>query len=365
MIPSDFFFGNRAATSLLWILPILILLFIRLYYFRKKSLGQLGDKNLLALTITPRSLLIYWIKCAAFTICLGAAIFALMEPQGNGHYPEEELKVNKKEQTMQRRISQEVILLIDCSGSMAVTDSRDMSRLDYAKDIVDQLVSKLTGQSVSLYVFTSEVTPLSPSTMDYLFVRLMLRQMHLNEGDITGTDIVKALRELHLKILDMPPKRMKRLILISDGGDTALDAMPENEKEKAIGSLLDLFDDASSLNLHSDAIGMGSQKGGIVPNVTFQGKPVPSTLEDELLQRLARRGGGLYLEANASSAPAIADRLAAAIQQDADHAPPEELFSPSPQNRTVIYDRYFQIPLSIALLLLMFTIGWPDTRRRM
>lgn len=363
-IPSDFFFKEPAAGYLLLLIPVFLLFFWGLYRFRQKTLNQFAETDILPLNLIPRSSSIYWSKCAAFAIAWSAATTALMQPQGNAHYPDEQHRKSPQGRP-QRRIAQEVILLIDCSGSMAIADSRNgMSRLDYAKDIADQLVSMLTGESVSLYAFTSELTPLSPSTMDYLYIRLMLRQMQINEGDVAGTNLIKALTELHQTILTMPLSRLKRLILISDGGDTALEIMPDQEKEKSISSLLDLFDDAKSLNLHIDSIGMGSHKGAPVPDVTYQGNPVYSSLQDELLRRLARRGEGNYLEANNMTTPEMAEHLAAALQQDAEHAPAEQIMNANSRNRTVVYDRYFQIPLAVALLFLIYVIAWPDTWRK-
>lgn len=361
IIPSDFFFKSPAAAYLLLLLPIFLLFFWGLFHFRRKSLRQYADEAILPLI--PRSTAIYWSKCAAFFIAWSAATAALMQPQGNGHYPGENQGKPKGESLRQK--AQEIILLIDCSGSMAVPDSRNgMTRLDYAKDIADELVSKLSGQSLALFGFTSQVTPLSPSTMDYLYVRLMLRQMQLNEGDVAGTDIVKALKEIEKYIQTLPPTRLKRLILISDGGDTALETMPDNEREQSISSLLNLFDDAKTLNLHMDAIGMGSHKGGTVPDVTFQGNPVFSSLQDDLLRRLARRGGGIYMEANSMTSPDMADRLIAALDQDAAHAPVEQTLPSAGARKTVVYDHYYQIPLILSLLALIYIIAWPDTWRK-
>lgn len=362
-IPSDFFFKQPAAAYLLLLLPLFLLFFWGLFHFRGKVLRQYVDEAILPAALIPRSAMIYWSKCAAFLIAWSAATIALMQPQGNGHYPGEN-QAPPKGGTLRQK-SQEVILLIDCSASMAVPDSRSsVTRLDYAKDIADELVSKLSGQSVALFAFTSQVTPLSPSTMDYLYVRLMFRQMQINEGDVAGTDIVKAMKEMRQYIQSLPPTRLKRLILISDGGDTALETMPDSEREQAILSLLNLFDDPKSLNLHIDAIGMGSHKGGTVPDVTYQGNPVFSSLQEDLLRRVARRGGGIYMEANSMTSPQMADRLVTALDQDTTHAPAEQILSSEGANKTVIYDHYFQIPLILALLALIYAITWPDTRRR-
>lgn len=351
MIPGDFAFQDPAAAYLLLVLPLFLLLLWNLFWYRHKTLQPFGE------SLIPRSPAIYWCKCLALMLAWTGATFALMGPRGNGHYP---VGPHKTGSQMNRRVAQELILLVDCSGSMAVADSRSgMTRLDYAKDIADQIVSKLTGEAVSLNAFTSEVTSLSPATMDYLFVRLMLRQMRINEGDSAGTNLVKALKEMHQQMLSMPPGRLKRLVLMSDGGDTALEALSDQEREKEIATVLNEFD--AIKQLHIDAIGMGSSKGGVVPDVTFEGRPVYSALESELMRRLARRTGGQYIEANAATAPEIADQLIARLQQDASQAEGEERM-PSSQSRTLLYDRYFQIPLALSLLLLFFALGWPDTR---
>lgn len=362
MIPSDFNFKEPEIALLLLALPLLFFFYWLLYHYRQKAISQIADAALLSQVLIPRSKSIYWSKCMAFTIAWIAGTLALMQPRGNAHYPSGHAQEKKNEQRLK---SQEVILLIDTSSSMDIADSRNgMARFDYAKDIADQLVSSLKGESVSLFGFTSEVTPLSPATMDYLFVRLMLRQMQINEGGVAGTNIVKALQDLHTYVLSLPPGRLKRIILMSDGGDTALDAMPDSEREKTISSLLDLFDNAPSLNLHIDTIGLGSHQGGVVPNVTYQGNPVYSTLEEELLKRIARRGNGLYIEANAMPSPDIADRLALKLQEDAAHAPAIAAMPLTSQTKVVLYDDYYQIPLALAILSLFFAIVWPNTWKK-
>lgn len=361
MIPSDFAFNAPGAGYLFLGLIPLTLFFIALFRYRKKMLGLFSEPSLLADTLIPRSPFIYWSKCAALSLAWVFLTLALMQPQGNAHYPHEQS--GREEKAEQRRKTQELILLIDASASMAVKDSRNgMARLDYARDIADQVVRGLTGESVSLYAFTSEVTPLSPATMDYLFVRLMLRQLHINEGDVAGTDIVKALTVLHGELIKIPTNVPKRLILMSDGGDTALEAMSDSKREGAIDALLNLYDDASSIHLSIDTVGLGVKTGGIVPDVTYEGKGVSSALEDELLRRLALRGNGHYYEANLMTTPDIAESIHEELREDAAHAPSQN-FNAGAGGQAVIHDLYFQFPLGCALLLLLFVAGWPNARK--
>ena len=94
--------------------------------------------------------------------------------------------------------------MLDTSASMSVEDTRQKNtRLEVAKEIIDEMVQKLDGQNVALYSFTSALTPIVPLTLDYLFTRLMLQDVHLNYGEVAGTDLFES--------LEMPGEPMKSI----------------------------------------------------------------------------------------------------------------------------------------------------------
>src|SRR5690606_21686855 len=127
-----------------------------------------------------------------------------------------EPQTNKKVQASAFRKAHDVIFLVDASASMSVADMRGgLSRFNYAKEIVDAAISKLQGESVALSAFTSGVTVLSPLTMDYFFVRIMLKQMQINEGDIAGTNLVEAIAVTREQYFPFITPSLKSLIILT------------------------------------------------------------------------------------------------------------------------------------------------------
>ncbi len=370
MIPSDLSYNFPQAAFALFAVFVLLWLGWTLYRYRQDALQRFADDAVLDRVTTGRSLRMYWIKIAALSLAWLLGVLAWMGPQGNAHYPEEKLLKNGSHKTpgaevkLRRRLH-DVIFLVDASASMSVPDSRTgATRLDFGKDIVDQIISKLNGERVSLYPFTSQVEQLSPATLDYLFVRLMTRQIKINEGDSAGTDIAKALQEVKEKYFKNPSPGLKTVVLLSDGGDTALEDLQGEQREKKINEILALVDHAADLNLRVYTIGIGSLKGGEIPGLTYEGKSVHSSLEEDLLHRIANRGRGIYFRASNDTALSLAEKIVQDMGQDNPYLEDEVVIKPLTIGSGMVYDLYYQIPLGLALLLLLFVAFWPDAKTK-
>jgi Ca-activated chloride channel family protein len=258
-----------------------------------------------------------------------------------------------------------VIFLVDASASMGVKDTRNgESRFNYAKEIVDEVISGLRGDNVALWAFTSEPTMLSPLTLDYLFVRLRLRQMSINAGNIPGTSFDNALAKLRKEYFSNISPRHRTLVILSDGGDTQLEGMSGEQKSKEIANITNLVKNADVLNLHVYTVGLGTKEGGTVPDVAFEGKPVTSHLDNQLLIELAKRGRGDYYFANEMNTVEIARRLISKIEKESSFETVHKQELSMLGGDDLIYDLYFQVPLAIAILFLLIAIFLPDTRRK-
>ena len=320
--------------------------------------------------IVPRSGLIFWTKCSAVCVAWVLCSLALMQPKGNGHYPQglQPPKQPSGAAKLQFK-AHEVIFLMDASASMSCTDTREgETRLDYARDIADEIISDLTGETVSLYTFTSIVTQLSPSTLDYLYVRLKLKETEINEGGAAGTDIMAALEKMRKEeYAVLPSKKLWTLILLTDGGDTKLESLQGNQREQMINAMANLVDDAAKLNLRVFTIGLGTQAGQAVPNILYQGKPVISKLQDDILRKLSETGRGKYYFANDNTSLDISADIIKFMNQDNPYIEKETIegiktaSGSAASKENLVYDFYFQYPLGIVILLLAFSIFLPDT----
>ena len=361
MIPQDLFYGFPAAAYLLLFLTLIILLFWGLYHAREKALNSFLSKDNLKLLLNPRPKSLYLTKAIIFCFVWLLATFALMEPKGNGHYLKgEKVKQEKGLNSLKKLKAHDLIFLIDASASMSINDSPSQkTRLEFAKEIVDEIASELKGENASLYAFTSVATKMSPPTPDLFFVRMMLRQISINEGAVPGTDIYISLKKIGERYFKPSKLKLTTLIMLSDGGDTKLTSTTGENRENALNQILGLVSNPESLNLRVFTIGMGSSTDEIIPDVQYQGKPVYSKLESEVLKRLSEKGRGSYYEANNQTPFNIAKDLFKQMSQDDAYLKDDLNDKPAPKE-LLIYQLFYQIPLALSLILLSLYIIFPN-----
>lgn len=371
MLPSDltYLFPNAALLFLL-VLPF-ILLWIAYLHYRHKQLTAYTSPALLDRLAILRSPFLMKIKVLLLGLSFMFAVAALMGPIGHLHYRQDPALSSPSSKTqdsaLPQRQTHDVIFLVDTSASMGVQDATaGRSRLDEAKIIIDEIISQLKGDNVALAAFTSTLTPLVPSTMDYLFTRLILKNVQINEGAIGGTDLTKTLQKLQQDYLLPTNHKYYTVILVSDGGDNKIEKLEGLARQTAIKELLTVIPNPQELNLRLFTIGVGSSKGGIVPRVLSQGHSVESTLEPEILQQLASAERGLYYEASRTSTWTLIQNLLEKIKQDPLYR--DKNSAESTMTRTIItaqdsellYTSYFQLPLGLSLLCLLFFFLIPD-----
>lgn len=374
MISSAVSYDQPQAAFLMFGIILFLGLSWALFQYRQRMQSSFIPEAYSAKLIVSRSSLIFWSKSA--TICSGWVLcsLALMEPKGNGHYPEglqPPKEVSQSGAAELRFKAHEVIFLVDASASMSCTDTREHeTRLDYAKDIADEIISDLTGETASLYAFTSIVTQLSPPTLDYLYVRLKLREMQINEGGVAGTNLMDALEYMRKQEYVTPSKKLWTLVLLTDGGDIKLESLQGAQREQEINAITKLVDNAGALNLRVFTVGLGTQAGQAVPGILYQGKPVISKLQDDVLLKLSEIGRGKYYYANDYTSIDIAANIMKIMNQDNPYIEKENvegLKAPggsAASKENLVYDLYYQYPLGIAIFLLAFAFFFPDTLTR-
>lgn len=375
-----------------YLFPVVVLLAGFLYWLwhcRQRALKQLGSVAVLQQIVIRRSSRREFLR--AFALCAAwiLAVLALMQPLGAPRYssedadgnlgavlsdelleeanPEQEVKTSG----LRRRKAHELIFLLDTSASMAVKDTRTgVSRLDYAKEVIDELVSELDGQSAAIYAFTSQVTTVVPSTVDYLYLRLALKFVGINEGDVAGTDLVEALEFVRRRHFKANKEKLLTLVLLTDGGDTRLESLEGEAYTREQRAIVSRVKGAEALNLRVYTVGIGSEQGAVVPGVSFQGQPVRSSLDEDLLDQLASEGRGRYYFANRSSTLGVAQGIHSELEQDSAFVETEEESAllgkvkrtqELGSERELLYDLYFQYPLFLAFIFVVFALMLPET----
>lgn len=335
MIPRDLFFASPTQLwNLLWLLFFAALILYSAY--RRKDLVA---PSLKPWVVSGRDPYLMGFRILAPFLAWVLGVLALMEPLGNESYPKALQGTVRETKT-----PIELFFLVDVSQSMAVQDVRSSeNRLKKAVEVADALAKELSSDPIALYAFTSKAIAVVPLTYDGIFVRLMLRELVLNQGDATGTLIGNALLELKKGGLSQYPKAPKAVILFSDGGDN-------------LGEEAELNKVATELKVPIFAIGIGSLEGGIVPGVLQGGKQVTSPLEEKLLKGIADASGGKYISASESD---IASRIAQGLSPYRLKVPEAGLL----QFSQGYYKPYFQIPLGIAIVLFLIFAFLPYGRK--
>jgi Ca-activated chloride channel family protein len=349
----------NAIYLILLIIPIIFLLW-KLEKFRKESVKNYTEGEPSPILIAPsifRRIIKYSLLCAAWLFL----VIALMQPKGNPRHLEEiqERTTESSQLYNSSKINpHEVTFLLDVSPSMGVKDAYlKQTRLEYSKEVIDKVIKSLDGESVALDVFTDQYNPLSPPTIDHLFVRMLLRGIEINEGNGSGTDILNALEKVYERYSQEPLGLSKTLILFSDGGDPDFKNAEDQQKKT---SFLKTLSQTENINLKIMTIGIGSTEGGVVPNILYEGKPVISKLNPEALKLIVQDDRGEYISAQNLSNLMLASKIERFINlRSQDHERSSILnLSNSPQN--IIYDYYFQYPLAFGIILLIFALTIPE-----
>lgn len=342
--------------------------FVFLCHYRKRKLEAFADASVLDVVMQERWPAAFWIKTFLFCLAWVCGVAALAQPKGNERYvvpSGKEIAKPLLEKAALRKKMHEVIFLLDVSASMEVADIHGAkTREAVAKEIADDVIRRLKGESVSLFAFTSATMQIVPSTMDYLFTRLMLRQVGINEGETEGTNIEQALEAVRKRYFDAPSAKTKTLVVLSDGGDTRLMGLQGQQRKETIDAIVKPIADAEEKNLRVLVVGLGSKEGKEIPGISYQGRPVLSAVEEPLLRKLSLIGQGELFLVDESTSMQVSQAIGRSIARDAAfvEVSPEELAQEG--GSSPIYDLYFQVPLGIALLALLCCFLIPDTQRQ-
>lgn len=354
----------QAGWLILLLLPLLYGQFA-LRKYRKRQQTNYAPLPLLSHLLVPRSSLLTYTKMMGWTLIWILSCLALMEPFGNLRYSP--LAAHSPTQINTDFIPHEVIFLVDTSASMGVPDSPEKeTRLEEAKVIMEDVIRQLHGQMVSLYAFTSELSALVPATLDYLFTRLSIKELHIDEGDVGGTRFAPVLKSLMQQAFPQTSRKRYTVIMLTDGGDTQLETLQGDAQEKERTAILNAIPNPQQLHVRLFTVGVGSLEAHPIPHVTFEGKPVSSKLQPEILQQLAEKTGGKFYLAQEWTSWDLAQQLLSQMESE-EIVEQQELQVKQKvaaiKKEDLLVDLYYQIPLGLALLFYFLNLLLPDVRR--
>jgi Ca-activated chloride channel family protein len=326
MLEDIFRFEHPMHLYALVALPVLALLFWRMWALRKRSIQRLMHTRMQPLLMPQLS---RFKHTAKFLLLLGALLLLIIG-WANPQMGTKEAKVEQK--------VVEVLIALDVSKSMLAEDVVP-SRLERTKRFLHNLIDELEGEKLGLILFAGNGDLTVPLTNDYNALINRIKTANPTNVFHPGTAISDAI-EVALRSFDENVQNNKALIIVSDG---------ENHEEAAI-SAADKANDAGVLVY---TVGVGSPEGSFIPHVVRgrndyvrdrTGNPVRSMLNEDLLRSISEAGGGAYYNLLGAEG-----QLIEAIQQEINAIEAGEL----EQRVFEEYNSYFQILLGLGLVLLI------------
>ncbi len=320
-----------------WIVFAAVLLFMWAYKKKKAALNKFAENSLLE-EITPsvdfgKQIL----KFALIIAVLSLSVLALMRPQWGFRW--EEIK----------RRGLDILVAIDTSKSMLATDVKP-NRLERAKLAVKDLVKKLKGDRIGLIAFAGTAYLQCPLTIDYGGFLLALNDLDVSTIPRGGTSISSAI-QVALSAFKGLGKQEKALIIITDGEDHEGDPLRFAEKAK-------------EENMKIFAIGIGTEEGDLIQIVDkngqrsflkdTEGNVVKSRLNEGILQEIALATGGIYVRSSGAE-------FGLDIIYDEKLSKMEKRDIKARMNK--LYHERFQIPLALALMLLVLESFISDRKK--
>jgi Ca-activated chloride channel family protein len=267
-------FQNIEFLSGLLLLIPLVLIFILVLRWKRKTTKALGDETLVSKLTAGYSAKLYKVKFIAVLVALALCVLAatnVRTPLSSG-----------KEQTA----GIDIMVALDVSKSMLSNDIKP-SRLERAKQLVSMLIDQSDNNRVGLVLFAGKAYLQMPLTADLSEAKLFLSNASVDAVPVQGTNISEAL-QLSNNALDTKEKKHKAVVLISDGEDHDADA------EKIATTLAD-----NGAIVYT--VGIGTAEGSAITEpgtgtlkTDRNGKTVISKLNEEELKQIANVTGGNY-----------------------------------------------------------------------
>lgn len=280
-------FAHPGLLWLLFIIPVIVILFMWARYTRREKLKKFGNIKILEPLMPQVSIYNPWIRLTLQMVALAAIIFACARP-----------RAGEKEES-ERSEGIEVMIAFDISRSMlasATDDTKGISRLDRAKYVLSRLIDKLDNDRVGLIIFAGVAYTQLPITSDFVSAKMYINDLTPDLITSQGTAIGTAI-QMAMNSFSPDPNIGKAIIVITDGEDHD-------------GNAIEMARVAAKEGIQVDVIGIGSTKGSPIPLNSnrndflkdFNGQVVTTALNEEMAKAIAEAGNGIYVTGTSTNA---------------------------------------------------------------
>lgn len=280
---------------LLLAIPVVVVMFAAVLFWQKRTQEKFADKDLFRKLSPARSTFKSTLKVVVLSLAIACFVIALVNP-----------KIGTKLETIKRE-GVDVVFAVDVSKSMLAEDIAP-NRLEKSKQLVSQIINSLASDRVGIIAYAGSAFPQLPITTDYSAAKMFLQAMNTDMVSSQGTAINEAI-ELARTYYNDQDQTNRILILISDGEDHE-------------GDIEDMVEEAASEGIRIFTIGVGTSKGGPIPNKRNgivqnykkdqNGETVITRLNEETLKDIASAANGEYI--NGSSTREVTAKVTEILQ---------------------------------------------------
>ncbi len=268
-------FANSRFLYLLLLVPVFLLGYGLMRYFRARRVKAYGDPSLVEALMPSWSRSKGWVKAVLFSLGFALFVLGLARPRTGAKLAERTTK------------GAEIIVALDVSNSMLAQDYSP-NRLERAKLSIARLTERLQEDRIGLIIFAGTSFVQLPVTTDYVSAKMFLGSIDTGSIPVQGTAIGDAIR-LSIKSFSAQSEKSRVIVVISDG---------ENHEDDPVAAAKQ----AAELGIKVYTIGVGSAEGQPIPvNGELlkdkEGNIVVTRLDEETLRKVAQAGGGAYIHA--------------------------------------------------------------------
>jgi len=266
------------------VIPVVLLLFIFLLFWKRKARKSFASDELLQKLAPNKSNFKPILKLILICLALTCLVVALVNP-----------KMGTTMETVKRE-GVDIVFAIDVSKSMDAEDIAP-SRLEKSKQLVRQILGGLGSDRVGIIAYAGSAFPQLPITTDYAAAKMFLQALNTDMISSQGTAISDAI-DLATTYYDDDNQTNRVLFIISDGEDHE-------------GNVESIADEAAKKGIRIYTIGVGTEKGGPIPikrNGVVQnykkdqnGETVITKLDSKTLKEIASEANGEYIEGNVTA----------------------------------------------------------------
>lgn len=284
---------NLAHTYFLYgflVIPLVVLVYLFSMIRRKKKIREFAETSLFKRLSGDSSVSKKNLKFILAMIAAVLIICGMVDPEIGSHLE----KIDTK--------GSDIVIALDVSNSMNCQDISP-SRLECAKQAIEKLIDKLTGDRIGIVLFAGKPFIQLPLTTDYGAAKMYLQTVNTSLIPVQGTAIGAAIDDatsLFTDDMNSSSGRSKSIILISDG---------ENFEDDAVRAAAQAKEEAGIV-IHT--IAMGTEQGAPIPVFSNgqlsgfkkdkDGNTVITKLNIDLMQQIALETGGTCIRATSSDA---------------------------------------------------------------